>query len=161
MQFKTPRYSVPRTRKPAAFCRRCGKPCARRSYLFCSNACQKALEYEQNYSRWLAGETAWVDGRGLRKALLQRYGCKCGVCGLTEWMGKPIPLEVNHKDGNSDDHRAQNLELICLNCHGQTPTYRALNYGKGRHSRRLRDRKYYGCTPSKRWASLNGKATLS
>lgn len=25
---------------------------------------------------------------------------KCEICGLSEWMGKPIPLELHHKDFN-------------------------------------------------------------
>lgn len=47
---------------------------------------------------------------------------------------KPIPLDIDHKDGNSDNNLPINLRLICVNCHRQTPTYGAKNMGKGRDS---------------------------
>ena len=59
-------------------------------------------------------------------------------CGITEWNNKKIVLELEHKDGNSENNDLVNLELLCPNCHSQTPTYKAKNKGKGRHSRRER-----------------------
>lgn len=52
---------------------------------------------------------------------------KCECCGLSEWNGKPIPLELHHKDGNSHNHVLSNLALLCLNCHAQTDTFRSKN----------------------------------
>jgi len=52
---------------------------------------------------------------------------KCYVCGLVEWLGKPIPLELEHINGQSDDNRIDNLTLLCPNCHAQTLTYRGKN----------------------------------
>ena len=51
----------------------------------------------------------------------------CEVCGLTEWMNKPIPLEVDHIDGIRNNHILSNLRLICPNCHAQTDTYKGKN----------------------------------
>jgi len=51
----------------------------------------------------------------------------CEKCGGKEWNNKPIPLELNHINGNRTDHRKENLELICPNCHAQTETYRGKN----------------------------------
>lgn len=67
----------------------------------------------------------------LKKRLMQDYGYehKCNKCGLTEWLGKPIPIELEHKNGVNNDHRVENLEFLCCNCHAQTDTYR----GKNRH----------------------------
>jgi 5-methylcytosine-specific restriction endonuclease McrA len=45
-------------------------------------------------------------------------------------------LELEHKDGNSDNNIEDNLELLCPNCHSQSPTYKAKNVGNGRHYRR-------------------------
>lgn len=58
---------------------------------------------------------------------------KCERCCLTKWNKKPIPLELSHKNGINDDHRLENLELICPNCHAQTDTYRGKNWGKARN----------------------------
>lgn len=54
---------------------------------------------------------------------------KCNNCLNIEWLGKPIPLELEHKDGNSTNHILDNLELLCPNCHAFTDTYRGKNKG--------------------------------
>ena len=48
----------------------------------------------------------------------------CEYCGLSEWMGRPIPLEIHHVNGNNTDNRIENLQLICPNCHALTNYYR-------------------------------------
>lgn len=48
----------------------------------------------------------------------------CEICGIKEWLGKPIALEIHHKNGVNTDHRLTNLQLICPNCHSQTDSYR-------------------------------------
>ena len=62
-----------------------------------------------------------------KKLLLKERGQTCESCGLSEWCGKPIPLELDHIDGNPYNHKLENLRLLCPNCHAQTPTYRSKN----------------------------------
>lgn len=52
---------------------------------------------------------------------------KCAICGLTEWQGKPIVLQLDHINGVHDDHRINNLRFLCPNCHSQTETYAGKN----------------------------------
>ena len=52
---------------------------------------------------------------------------KCESCGLTEWMGQEISLELDHINGTRTDNRIENLRILCPNCHSQTPTYRGRN----------------------------------
>ena len=55
---------------------------------------------------------------------------KCESCGLTEWLGKGIPLELHHTNGVHNDHRLANLQLLCPNCHALTENYRGKNQRK-------------------------------
>ena len=55
---------------------------------------------------------------------------KCEGCEEVLWLNKPIPLELHHKDGNSKNHKLENLSLLCPNCHAFTETYRAKNIQK-------------------------------
>lgn len=57
---------------------------------------------------------------------------KCERCGLKEWMGKPISLELDHINGSKFDNRIKNLRILCPNCHSQTDTYRGKNIGRSR-----------------------------
>ena len=52
---------------------------------------------------------------------------QCSSCMNTHWMDYLIPLELEHIDGNSCNHRKENLCLLCPNCHALTDTYRGKN----------------------------------
>lgn len=52
---------------------------------------------------------------------------KCESCDLTEWLGQPISLELDHIDGDRTNHIYSNLRILCPNCHAQTETYRGKN----------------------------------
>jgi len=67
------------------------------------------------------------------KAMLYRLGLKenkCEVCGLSEWLGKPIQCELHHINGDSTDNRIENLQILCPNCHSQTDNFRGKNIPK-------------------------------
>ncbi|MFF0017847.1 HNH endonuclease [Streptomyces sp. NPDC005374] len=56
---------------------------------------------------------------------------QCALCGTEAmWRGRPLPLEVDHVDGNWRDNRIENLRFLCPNCHSTTDSYRGR--GKGR-----------------------------
>lgn len=52
---------------------------------------------------------------------------KCAICGISEWQGKPLSLELDHINGINNDNRLENLRFLCPNCHSQTVTYAARN----------------------------------
>jgi len=62
--------------------------------------------------------------RLVREGLLEY---KCAKCGITEWQGEPISLQLDHKNGINNDHRLENLRFLCPNCHSQTATYAGRN----------------------------------
>ena len=65
--------------------------------------------------------------RLLREGVLQAV---CVGCHRTEWRGRPIPLELDHIDGDRSNNELGNLRLLCPNCHAQTDTYRGRNVGR-------------------------------
>ena len=73
-----------------------------------------------------------IQSNKVRKKLLnegyKEYRCEC--CNLTEWLNKPIPLELHHLDGNRNNNTLNNYQLLCPNCHAQTDSYRGKNVSK-------------------------------
>jgi Zn finger protein HypA/HybF involved in hydrogenase expression len=63
----------------------------------------------------------------LRKRIKLEQNNKCNKCGIDSWNGKPITLELEHKDGNHHNNERENLECLCPNCHSQTDTWRGKN----------------------------------
>lgn len=51
----------------------------------------------------------------------------CSNCKLETWLNSPIPLELHHINGNSQDNTLSNICLLCPNCHAFTITYRGKN----------------------------------
>lgn len=61
----------------------------------------------------------------LRERLI-RAGLKdrrCEVCGISEWQGHPLPLHLDHIDGDRTNNLLENLRMLCPNCHALTPTW--------------------------------------
>jgi Zn finger protein HypA/HybF involved in hydrogenase expression len=48
---------------------------------------------------------------------------RCENCGINEWDGRPLRLQVHHLNGDNLDNREDNLKVLCPNCHSQTDTY--------------------------------------
>lgn len=101
---------------------------------------EKGYTYNDK-SAWSRGRTAVNDprisskyqvetlftynGRGPhKKILISELGHKCQSCDNSEWLGKPITLELEHVDGDSLNNTRENLKLLCPNCHSQTETWR-------------------------------------
>lgn len=71
-------------------------------------------------------QTLKVKGKLLRAGIFEN---KCSECGITEWLGKPINIQLDHINGDCSDHRLANLRMLCPNCHSQTDTWCGKNKG--------------------------------
>ena len=49
------------------------------------------------------------------------------IAGSRSWLGKPLSIQIDHRNGIRSDHRLENLRMLCPNCHSQTETYGAKN----------------------------------
>jgi hypothetical protein len=52
--------------------------------------------------------------------------CKCN----DQWMGKSMPLILDHINGIKDDNRLENLRFLCSNCDSIQDTYKGKNKNK-------------------------------
>ena len=96
-------------------------------------------QQEQAYRDAINNWEIKVPGKNrIKRYLLETFGHRCSVCGINSWNGKDIVLELEHKDGNSENNSKENICLICPNCHSQTLTYKNKNKGNGRYIRRKR-----------------------
>jgi hypothetical protein len=128
-----------------AVCIQCQKPTQRDFYKYCSNACQQRKQHDKFITDWKKGLVSGVIGINVRalskhlvRFLIETQGEICSSCG---WKTKHsitgrVPLEVDHKDGDSENSKESNLRLLCPNCHALTSNFRNLNKGKGRKWRR-------------------------
>lgn len=101
---------------------------------YTGNQGRKGLEREKNalsLEEYLATSQD-IQTNKVRKKLLNE-GIKkhqCESCGLSEWLGKPIPLELHHIDGDRTHNEISNYMLLCPNCHALTDSYRGKNSRK-------------------------------
>ncbi|MFD5905433.1 HNH endonuclease signature motif containing protein [Streptomyces microflavus] len=82
------------------------------------------VDQSQNLARRIPGER-------LKRAMIALGAAeRCALCGTGRtWRERPLPLEVDHIDGNWRNNRPENLRFLCPNCHSTTDTYRGR--GKG------------------------------
>ena len=118
---------------------------------YCNSKCQLDFQYKERVKNFLNGEyigkhlafpARSSQKYGLhwaRRMMIELKGFKCNSCGISEWQGKDITLDVHHIDGHALNNVLDNLEFICPNCHSQTSTYS--NKGSRKSDRAFRRNK--------------------
>lgn len=101
---------------------------------FCDQTCMGLFTKNITKEKFENGE---VSSRGTIRGILYKLDSQCNQCGIDEWQGLKIPLEVDHIDGNASNNLPSNVRLLCPNCHSITPTWKGKNKGNGRASRGL------------------------
>jgi len=83
---------------------------------------EKAAKVKETWKSKRDYDTAHI--WSIKKWLKEERDNKCEECGVKEWNGKRLPMEVDHIDGNTNNNNVDNLKVLCPNCHSQTPTWR-------------------------------------
>ena len=127
-------------------CLQCGKPLgfdygtSKKKY--CSPKCQFEYEHKDYINKWKNGEESGLlkDNFSLsthiRRYLFEKNNNRCELCGWGKLNPNTnrIPLQVHHKDGNCQNNKEDNLQLLCPNCHSLAENFgsRNKNGTKGR-----------------------------
>jgi hypothetical protein len=85
--------------------------------IYCSNKCQGEYLIKQRFTKGVKFKQT------MRKYLIEHSTYKCSICGISEWNGKEITLQVDHIDGDNQNNTFENLRFVCPNCHTQTDTW--------------------------------------
>ncbi|MEO7092882.1 MAG: hypothetical protein ABI175_06500, partial [Polyangiales bacterium] len=68
--------------------------------------------------------SSYLNSVGVVRRLIELgWSYACNECGVSSWCGRDLTLQLEHINGISNDHRLENLRLLCPNCHSQTATY--------------------------------------
>jgi len=138
------RYNNKKRKKKIRICLNCKTETKnKRKGTYCSQKCQQEFQNNQYIEKWKRGEISGGIQEGdylsatIRKYLFKKFENKCYKCGWSQMnpTSGRIPLTVNHIDGNPCNHKEENLELLCPNCHSLTSNFGSLNRGNGRKSR--------------------------
>lgn len=85
----------------------------------------KSRGKKKNISEYLVPNSKCSKAVLKKRLLSEGYKANsCEVCGLTEWNGNPLVMQLHHKDGDTHNNCIENLMMICPNCHSQTINYR-------------------------------------
>lgn len=106
---------------------------------YCSRDCMMAYWWRDAKAELVSlGVDNSHSNRGGKKYLTELHQGKCQICNKSEWQGQPMPLVLDHVNGNPYDNSLINLRVICHNCNAQTPTFAGRNKGNGRFERAKR-----------------------
>ena len=101
---------------------------------YCSSKCQNEYQHKQYIEKWKSGEVNGLNGeyypsKHIRTYLFKKNENKCEKCGWGEVnpYTNRVPLQIHHIDGNCQNNREENLQLLCPNCHALTENFGSRN----------------------------------
>jgi len=70
-----------------------------------------------------SGEYEGLSPEPRKKICWEQQGRKCNHCGYDKLDLKTGPYQLHHIDGNPRNHKRENEEILCCNCHYMTDNY--------------------------------------
>ena len=120
-------------------CLICNKKLDRSQKEYCSRECSGISTRRDTDKRIECGLVHKRDR--LKRYIIERLGEVCSECGQKpEWNNKPLVLQLDHIDGDSDNNFPSNIRLVCPNCHTQTDTFTSRGYGPKKKKDTYRNR---------------------
>jgi hypothetical protein len=89
-----------------------------------TNSALTTIRYDDNE---LFKKDSYASSHTVKKRFIKLNDYKCFTCGISEWMGQSLNLQLDHINGNKTDNTLKNLRLLCPNCHSQTNTFAGKN----------------------------------
>lgn len=119
------------------FCGTNKKGMLSREAKYCSLICHTSHKKQKRNE--IIENGSFVNSGVMKRYLIEKHGSICmdPKC-CWNFSLRPIGIELEHIDGNSENNTLENCILLCPNCHSQTATYKAKNKGNGRFSRQQR-----------------------
>lgn len=118
-----------RKRKQMAMCPICMRDFSKKraDQIYCSISC--ANNSRNNGIVKLIESNEIVGNSALRSYLMHRWNEKCQRCGwgIRNETSGSVCLDMHHIDGNSENTKLSNVELLCPNCHSLTPNYKRVS----------------------------------
>jgi hypothetical protein len=94
-------------------------------FLGCAHQLGKTKARKHPIEYYLTKDSRSIGSHSLKLRLIKENikTHKCENCGLSEWLGEPIPINLDHIDGDHFNNLINNLRILCPNCHAKTPTF--------------------------------------
>jgi hypothetical protein len=83
-------------------------------------------KYSINNKDIFCKNSKYSNNSQIKKKIINEYGIleQCSICQTGNiWNNEPLSLQLDHINGINNDHRLENLRLLCPNCHSQTETF--------------------------------------
>lgn len=124
------------------FCNKESKWSHSKTNKFCSNLCQGQYKWEFITKPKVEAGECTHNSRATKQYLIEKFGENCFICGVGNvYNDKPLTLQLDHIDGDSDNNFPKNLRLLCPNCHSQTDNFGSK--GQGNRYKKVSKRNLY------------------
>ena len=89
------------------YCAACHKQLLRYQRKYCGSVCAGLHRHDKTIQKMLSGKK--VGGNVIKRYLKSTRSHQCVICKKKTWMGNPIPLTMDHIDGNPTNNILDNI----------------------------------------------------